>query len=402
MSATATATTVQTELNRLAFTTKVAELADRLPAVLRAIDKRDPSGLFSALVVEVTDEGAVHLKGANALWRSRVTIPAAKVSHYQPGMVLVHNPTNFAGVLSRLADDADVTFTVDDGKITVTALGIKAQFPLLILNGDSAGELADIAGDRNVVFTAPVDKLTAFFKAVAYATARWDNASNPIFANVFLRTTGEETAVAVATDSSRLALAQLDAPVTTQVESALVPIEAVEGVLGILGRADDEADVTVSLVDNRFLLFSFGDTEVAVRLSDGQYPNYERVLPNESAFGVKVNIARKVLHEALRRVATASSYSETIVRIEPIADDAVRVSLVGDYTTDYEETITAEVFGYDASKNYSHLAFNVRFVMEAVVAEPAENIDLFLGNPAQPLFIKGDGAILALLMPVRV
>src|SRR5690606_6222053 len=145
---------------------------------------------------------------------------------------------------------------------------------------DSAGELADIAGERNVVFTAQADKVATFFKAVAYAAARGDNANNPTFANVFVRTTGEETAVAVATDSSRLALAQLDAPVTTQVESVLVPIEGVEGILGVLGRADDEAEVTVSLMDNRFVVFSFGDIEVAVRLSNGQYPNYERVLPN--------------------------------------------------------------------------------------------------------------------------
>ena len=104
----------------------------------------------------------------------------------------------------------------------------------------------------------------------------------------------------VATDGHRLALVRMSRPETsgTAVIDALIPKKAMVEAAKI--AREELGDVRIRLSDNQIILQQDTTTLVA-RLIDGQFPNYDQVVPSTTPS--EINIAKDVLHGALRRTS---------------------------------------------------------------------------------------------------
>ena len=115
----------------------------------------------------------------------------------------------------------------------------------------------------------------------------------------------------VATDGRRLALIERDAGVGEKVERAMIlPGKTVQELLRTL---QEDGDVRLVFGENQ-ILFEMDGIGLVSRLIEGDFPNYEQVIPKESR--EKLRVRREELLQATRRVSLLASQDSLAVKLD--------------------------------------------------------------------------------------
>ena len=144
-------------------------------------------------------------------------------------------------------------------------------------------------------------------------------------------------------------------------------------------------------------VFGLGDVVLSSRLLEGEYPDFEKILPKSSS--IKVLLDKE---EFLRTVKLASVFardSANIVKIK-VLKDSVKVTAESGMAGNQEAKIDAKVEGTGDFE----IAFNFRFLEEFLHSVVGEEVKMeFSGESAPGLFTDtSDSSYLHLIMPVRV
>lgn len=203
----------------------------------------------------------------------------------------------------------------------------------------------------------------------------------------------------VATDGYRLArwTAKLEHGIEGTAKY-IVPSRALNEAARNLGSAEI-VEVTVLGAQANQLQFTAGTTSIVVRLVDGQYPNYQQVIP--AKFDRRVVVNTQGLIGGLRRAELVAGDRASMVKLE-IADQTLMITAKSDVTGNAYEELEVEHTGEDLG-----IAFNARYLVEILnhVDSPQTVLE-FLG-PLSPAAIKPlevgeeSGEQLYVLMPLR-
>jgi len=179
----------------------------------------------------------------------------------------------------------------------------------------------------------------------------------------------------VATDTHRLALrrAAIDLP-DTQRRDAIVSARALAEVERIL-HAEAEIPTRISVSDNQ-IEFEIGTVKVGSRLIEGQFPDYQKVVPESCDKRLTVNT--RDLEAALRRsmiVAREDAYRVTL----DAEMDVLKVSAESPDVGVVAEEIAAELEGDQVT-----VAFNSRYLLDAIAVITAEKVHMELSGPLNP------------------
>jgi len=199
----------------------------------------------------------------------------------------------------------------------------------------------------------------------------------------------------VATDGHRLALVRIDRPEnsgTAEID-ALIPKKAMVEAMKI--ARDEALSVRIRLADNQLILQQDTTTLIA-RLIDGQFPNYDQVVP--SLTPNQISISRSALHGALRRTSAIMGERTTPTEFE-FQPGRVLITCVNmDLGEAHEEVET--VYTGDTMK----VGFNARYIIDFLSAVDSEEITLFLTDPLSPAIFRaaGDERYSCVIMPMRI
>jgi DNA polymerase III subunit beta len=201
----------------------------------------------------------------------------------------------------------------------------------------------------------------------------------------------------VATDGYRLAkfvtTLESDGSAT---ERFIVPSRALAEVARNLGGA--EISVTALGAQSNQLQMTGGDVAITVRLVDGQYPNYQQVIP--AKFDRTITVSTPLLIGSLRRAELVAGDRASMVKLA-IANQTLIVTASSDVSGNAYEELEVEQSGDDLT-----IAFNARYLVEILNHIKSEKTVIeFLGplSPAaiRPLEPLESGQQLYVLMPLR-
>jgi DNA polymerase-3 subunit beta len=168
--------------------------------------------------------------------------------------------------------------------------------------------------------------------------------------------------------------------------------------LGELKRLVDEDDVDeVSLgFEGNSGLVRKGDVTLMMRLIEGEFPNYEPVLPKEVP--LRVVVPAEELVRALRRVALLSAERSRAVRLE-VAKGRLLVSAKNPDLGEAQEELDSDYDGEDIA-----IAFNATYLLDALQAAHAKEVELGFRDELSPAQVKptDDADTLAVVMPMRL
>ncbi|MDE7160742.1 MAG: DNA polymerase III subunit beta [Muribaculaceae bacterium] len=161
----------------------------------------------------------------------------------------------------------------------------------------------------------------------------------------------------------------------------------------------EEGDISVRM-DSKSAEFAFGPYTLNCRFIKGNYPNYNRVIPQDNPFTVTVD--RQGLLSAVRRVSLFASKASSLVRFN-IGDEGIGLASQDlDYSTQASERVMC---GYEG--NPMTIGFNAQYMMEVLGNLKGDTIIIRLSDPARPgLFVpaeqnEGEDVVM-LQMPMQV
>lgn len=294
----------------------------------------------------------------------------------------------FLDICRALPANATISFQAKDNKAVVRAG--KSRFSLSTLPSE---DFPDSEGANYTdEITLPQSALKSLLDETSFAMASQDVR---YYLNGLLLEREDNILRAVATDGHRLALGSMT--VSTSVEeknSIIVPRKAILELGRLLGDGDD--DVTIAFSSQQIKV-ELTDLHFTSKLIDGQFPNYERVLP---VGGDKEVIAdREQLKQALSRAAILSSDKHRSVRIN-LEPGLFKATVINQEQESAEEEISVEYPGTSLE-----IAFNNAYLLDLLNAMPDEKVKLIFSDDNSSVLIvpaKSDVERQYVVMPMRL
>ena len=359
-------------------------LARGLSVVSRAVSSRSTLPVLANVLLRTEDAG-LKLTATNL---------EIGITYWVPGKIEVDGATTVpARLLTDLvgslpgSEKVDLELQGTDtlhlrcGRFATHVKGIDADdFPAI----QTAGERPTTRVSQKVLKRA-LDE-TAF--AAASDEAR------PILTGVLARFEGSRLTLAAA-DNYRIAVRTIDIMDPVESASLVIPARALHELGRILSDTDDPVELVLATARNQ-VLFHLEGIDLVSRLIDGQFPNYQQVLPASHA--TRAEMDREELLRAVRPAALIASSSANIVKLQVGGDGAgiivTATAEVGDYTGDVEATVEGDA---------TTIAFNARYLNDVLSNVSADRFSLELNGPLSPGVFRpvGDADYVHVVMPVR-
>ena len=201
----------------------------------------------------------------------------------------------------------------------------------------------------------------------------------------------------VATDGFRLSKKKLKVDGIEKESRQILP----KSVLSEVARSNDgnEADILFSLQEkDKQIIFGIGETVLTSRLLEGDYPDFEKIIPKNPPIKILVD-----KEEFLRAVKLASIFARdaaNVVKIIVLKENLKIVAESGQ-SGSQETKVDAKVEGITPD---FEISFNFRFLEEFIHSVNGEEVKMeFSTTTAAGIFTdSSDSNYLHLIMPVRV
>jgi DNA polymerase-3 subunit beta len=200
----------------------------------------------------------------------------------------------------------------------------------------------------------------------------------------------------VATDGHRLSLIQKPLDVSHIEQLAKGVIFPRKGIFELKKMAEENnGELLIGFFDNNAVIQK-NQTVVVMRLVDGEFPDYNRVIPQNN--NLTAIIPRDTFLHALRRMSILSSEKSKGVKIE-IKENFLEMSSSNPEFGDAHEDIEIEYQGEEIS-----VGFNARYLIDILNAQHEEKICLSLRDKLSPGLITPceNQEYLAVIMPMRL
>ncbi|HMH52881.1 MAG TPA: DNA polymerase III subunit beta [Candidatus Acidoferrum sp.] len=196
----------------------------------------------------------------------------------------------------------------------------------------------------------------------------------------------------VATDGHRLAVASRSVGEGLSGTTGIVPRKAVVEIARVLGGSED---VQIAITENQFVL-QMPNFVMTARLIEGQFPNYEAVLPR--AHPGKLVLPRAALMSALRRVSVMAEERNKPVKLL-LRPGALVLSAASHDLGEAEESLQVQYSGEEVS-----IGFNSRYVLEALAPIETDEIVFEFKDGLSPGVVKGveEEGYSCVIMPMRI
>ena len=392
---------------KLAASAPRRDLFDGIQSVGKAVSTRTSLPILTHVLIKQDPQtGKISLTGTDLEMWIEHTLPQNQDSLAQivTGGAVTAPAKNLAELLAAMPDSS-VELMAEGGDGTSYALHLRcnrANYKLLGLSPEEFPPVPTLRGDTT--FQVKRADLRDAIKQTLFAVSA--DESRPILTGILL-SYKEGKLRAVATDTHRLAVRDLETSEGNGPDTqAVVPSRAMSEILRMAGG--EEGVVTVTLSENQ-VQFRVEDektgagTTLITRLIDGQFPSYERVVPQ--SHDKKLTIERDALHSALRRaaiVAREGSANRVILRTvtDGESDKLTITAQSGNIGDAFEEIEIAR----DSSEAPVEIAFNAKYLIDVLNVLDSPGLHLELTESLRPGVVRPsetDGYF-CVLMPMQV
>lgn len=320
----------------------------------------------------------------------RCSVPAEVV---EKGSITL-NAKKLADIIRELPD-ASIDIEIDDSHKVILVCQ-KSNFKIHGLPKDDFPILPEVKKDRSFKIQALL--LQEMIRKTIFAVS--NDETRYVLNGVFFQVEGGKVRM-VSTDGHRLSFIQkkLDSKSDDKC-SVIIPTKTLNELSKVIAETvkdeeEKEKVVEIMATDNQ-IKFIVEGVEIVSRLIEGQFPNYEQVIPKES--DKKIEASTEDLAAATRRVAILTSEKSNSIRYQAKGSKLTISSKTPDMGEAKEE-IDIVYKGEEIS-----IAYNSKYVLDVLKNVGTKEILLELTQPLSPGIIrpKGDNDYLCVIMPMRV
>jgi DNA polymerase-3 subunit beta len=200
--------------------------------------------------------------------------------------------------------------------------------------------------------------------------------------------------VLVATDGFRLSQKRIEGKGLKKSQRLILPKAVLAEVSRLTG--DGEEILFGYRQSENQAVFGFSDTVLSSRVLEGEFPDFEKIMPKETS--LKVELDKEDFLRAVKLASVFARESANIVKLL-IGKGNVKILAESPNSGSQETEVEAKTEGTGIE-----IAFNYRFLEEFLHAVKGETVKIGLSSPSSPgVFTDpADKGFIHLIMPVRV
>lgn len=323
--------------------------------VVNVVERRQTLPVLANFLIEAVEDG-LRITGTDM---EVELVARANAEVAQPGSITVP-ARKLVDICKALPEGVRVNAQLSGEKLMLHAG--RSRFTLATL---PAGEFPSSERSESLAeYTVSQGRLRWVVEKTSFAMAHQDVRH---YLNGLLLEFRDGGVRAVATDGHRLALAEMEADISGEVRSLIVPRK---GVLE-LNRILDDVDEPLSVVVGQgFLRIDRQRMVMTTKLIDGRFPDYEAVVP--VATDQALIIDRGDLSHALQRAAILSNEKYRGVRLDL---DANTVKVIA-HNPQQEEAVEELEVEHDFKQ--LKVGFNVNYLLDALGSIDGEQVRIAL------------------------
>lgn len=283
-----------------------------------------------------------------------------------------------------LLNDGEITLLLEKDKMVISQGKTKGSFPLLP-NADFPMPPAVEKGGQII----DVDKFEKIVSLILFSASR--DTSRPVLSGInFVEKEGFMDIVA--TDGFRLSLFHIKNEL--KMKSMLIPADFL---LELTRNIKGKGTIAMNYLDKeKMVYFKTENDEYYTRLIEGEFPPYERVIPNE-----KKSTAMASKEELIRNVKLISVFARDFSSIVICHFKKGELVLSPKIEGGAENTTTQEI---EFEGEEMRVAFNFKFLLEFLNTINEDKIIIELLRSDAPVVLKTskDKDYLHIIMPVRI
>ena len=293
----------------------------------------------------------------------------------------------FYEIIRKLPDGEAPVIITSDNKFNTTIQCESALFNIPGRDGEEFSYLPYIERDQSI--TLSQFTLKEAIRQTIFSIS--PNDSNKMMAGELLEVK-ENILKVVSLDGHRISIRNIALKESYESHKVIVPGKTLSEISKILS-GDNEKEVQIFFSKNH-ILFEFDDTMVVSRLIDGEYFKIDHMLSSDYETRVKVN--KREFMDSIDRSMILIRDSDRKPIILNVEDSNVNLkvrSTIG--------SMNADVSAYKAGKDIM-IAFNPKFLLDALRVIDDEEVELYMMNPKSPCFIKDEEeTYIYLILPVN-
>ncbi|KOR32649.1 hypothetical protein TI05_05965 [Achromatium sp. WMS3] len=356
------------------------------PALLKVVgvvEKKQTLPILGNILFKIKDEKML-LIGTDSEIEIRTTTDIERDDETEIAFTV--SARKFHDISKALPENAQIHITIDDERIIIRSG--RSRFSLGTLPAEDFPSLEITPADYS--FTVEANFLKRLLKhthfSMGYQDVRY-------CLNGLLLDLTSERLRCVATDGHRLALSE--GPITCEQErQILLPRKAVQELIRVLDNYEHEVTVETSL---GFCRFKIGETIFTTKLIDGQFPNYQRVIPKNMEN--TATFARKPFKEAMLRSAILSPEKQNGIKLTFTPGELQMEAT----NTEQEDAFEELEIEYNGDEEVT-IGFNVVYFIDVLNALDCENVVMEFENSSSSALLRDpdDNDRLYVVMPMRL
>jgi DNA polymerase-3 subunit beta len=364
-----------------------AELTKALYRVQGIADKKSTMPVLAHVLLDATVDSGLTLS-ATDLDVGLVGTYDAEV--LQPGSVAVH-ARQFYEIIKSLPAGV-IELEVKENHWVEVHAG-NGRFRLVGMAADEFPALPSL--NQVSLFKLPAEKLVKMIDRTLFCVSSDDNRHN--LSGIYCEAVNQKTLRFVSTDGHRLALSEQFFDDDIAIEKGLiVPRKGFQELKRVLGDSSENIDTVEMGFSGNSGVIRAGSVTLTTRLIEGQFPDYNQVIPKADAN--KLVLSKSRFSEALRRVSLLSQGRAYGVRLSV---QPGKLELVAE---DPEFGEANECLELDYQGEPLTIGFNARYIMDVLSLISEDFIEFSLIDDLSPGVIvpKDDPSFLAVVMPIRI
>lgn len=347
----------------------------------RIISTKPPLPVLSNILLQAAKDGLVLT--ASTLETTESVLVGARID--KEGGLCVPAKV-FSELVSSLPQDT-VVLEEKEGSLVVSCGGIHAS-----LAGLSAGEFPPVnKPEEKKESLLEKESLIVLLSLVLFAAST--DEGRPLLTGVKIVEKEKGTLMA-ATDGYRLSVYH-STMILPKGTDLVIPGRALGELLRVCQEEKEVKEVGLSDSGDGQLVARVGDTTIVTRRIEGEYPNFEKIIPTKHTTTAVID--REQFVKAVKSASIFARDSANIVRLH-VGKNALTVSANAPQVGENTAEVDAKTQGEEAD-----IAFNSRFLSELLGNFPGDEVVFEMTGALNPGAFRSskDPAFLHIIMPVR-
>jgi DNA polymerase-3 subunit beta len=288
-----------------------------------------------------------------------------------------------------------LTFDINMETLAVVISSENGKFNVVGQNGIDFPALPSIKKDKKFEFVINADVLLAGISKTLFATA--DDELRPVMGGIFVETSTDKITF-VASDAHKLVRYQRTDSHSDDNASFILPKKPASLLKNILPK--EAGPVTVEF-DDKNAFFILSNYKVVCRLVEGNYPNYNSVIPKNNPR--KITIDRVEFFNTLKRVSVFSNQASNLVKLQLKGNQVLVSAQDIDFSISAYERIKCQYEGDEIE-----IGFKSVFLVEILSNIGSQDVMIELADPTRaglflPVISDNESEdLLMLLMPMMI